>query len=106
MTVFSLISTLLLTNSALASVTKQFNYQGKLKNADGTLVTNGTYNIEFLIYDSLTSGNCLWSARGSCSTPTAKSVTASSGVFSTMLGESGDNTMIDRHKVKTFASFQ
>ena len=76
-----------------ASITKEISYQGKLTNTSGVAVADGTYNMKISIYDAVSSGNCLWTARGNCSTPTAKSVTVSNGIFSIMLGESGDNAL-------------
>lgn len=79
---------------AFASVNKQINYQGKLtRPSDGQPVADGSYNVIFRIYDAASGGNCLWSARGDCGSPTAKSVTTSGGVFTTILGEAGDSAM-------------
>jgi hypothetical protein len=81
-------------NTSQAAINKQFNYQGKLtRPSDGQPVTNGSYNMVLRIYDAASGGNCLWSARGSCVSPTAKSVTVTSGIFTTILGESGDNAL-------------
>src|SRR3989339_41915 len=79
-----------------AAVNKELNYQGKLQDSSGVPVADGAYNIIFTIYDAAVAGNAVWSAResdGSCLNdvaPSAKSVTISNGVFSTLLGESGD----------------
>jgi len=63
------------------------NFRGTLKNSDGTAVTDGSYSMKFSIYDASTSGNCLYTVRGSCGTPTAKTVTVTSGVFSSLIGD-------------------
>jgi len=79
-----------------AAVNKELNYQGKLQDSSSVPVADGAYNIIFTIYDAAVAGNAVWSAResdGSCLNdvaPSAKSVTISNGVFSTLLGESGD----------------
>jgi hypothetical protein len=78
-----------------AAINKQLNYQGKLQDADGITVPDGSYNIKFTIYDAASGGNILWTAResdgcGAPFNPTAKSISVTSGVFSTLLGETGD----------------
>lgn len=80
---------------AAPGIYKTLNYQGKLEDADGVTVADGAYNIKFTIYDAAAAGNVLWTAResdacGAAFSPSAKSVTATLGVFSTQLGESGD----------------
>jgi hypothetical protein len=80
---------------AAPGIYKVLNYQGKLEDADGVTVADGAYNIKFTIYDAAAAGNVLWTAResdacGAAFSPSAKSVTATLGVFSTQLGESGD----------------
>jgi len=82
--------------SAAPGIYKALNYQGKLEDTGGIPVADGPYNIIFTIYDAASGGNVLWTASesdavcGAPFTPQAKSVTVSKGVFSTMLGESGD----------------
>ncbi len=78
-----------------AAINKQLNYQGKLQDADGITVPDGSYNMKFTIYDAASGGNILWTARetdacGAPFNPDTKSINVSSGVFSTLLGESGD----------------
>ncbi|PIU11018.1 hypothetical protein COT27_00135, partial [Candidatus Kuenenbacteria bacterium CG08_land_8_20_14_0_20_37_23] len=81
--------------SAGAAINKAFNYQGKLMNASGNAVSDASYDIKFVIYDAETGGNCVWTVRGACVAPTAKSITTSGGLFSTLLGEAGDNALPD-----------
>jgi hypothetical protein len=77
-----------------ASINKAFNYQAKLLTlATNEPVADTNYNVIFSIYDDLTAGNCLWTSRGTCGTPTAKTVGTVNGIFSTILVESGDNAM-------------
>src|SRR3989344_8604456 len=63
---FSLFIILLLLLSPFANVSaainKQVNYQGKLTNSAGVAVADGTYNMEFVLYDDPTLGGAhiLW----------------------------------------------
>jgi len=77
--------------SAQATITKEISYQGKLTNASNVAVANGNYDMIIRIYDADSGGSCLWSAQGSCGSPTARSVAVANGIFSIMLGETGDN---------------
>jgi hypothetical protein len=72
---------------ALSAINKQLNYQGKLQDASGITVPDGTYNMKFSIYDASSGGNRLWTECGTTGTPTARSVSVYSGVFSVMLGD-------------------
>ena len=78
-----------------AAVNRQMNYQGKLTNGSDVAVADANYDFVVRIYDSDSGGNCLWSARGSCVSPTARSVAVSKGIFSIMLGDTvaGDNAL-------------
>lgn len=90
----AIVGLLLTTSLASAAINKQITYQGKLtRPSDGQPVTDGSYDLVIRVYDAASGGNCLWSVRGDCGTPTAKSVTTSGGVFTTNLGESGDNAL-------------
>jgi hypothetical protein len=77
--------------SSQAGVTKEISYQGKLTNASNVAVANGDYAMIIRIYDADSGGNCLWSAQGDCGSPEARNVTVANGIFSIMLGETGDN---------------
>ncbi len=60
--------------AASATVNHQINFQGKLTNANGTNVPNGTYNLEFKIYcggegDTLTTGS-----PADCNNPTQERI--------------------------------
>jgi len=41
---------------AATGINTQLNYQGKLNNADGTSVADGTYSLKFVIYDASSGG--------------------------------------------------
>jgi hypothetical protein len=80
-------------NLVSAAPDKVINYQGKLTDNSNVPVADTNYSIQFTIWDAVSGGNCLWSAQGSCGTPTAKTVATVGGVFSSMLGEAGDNAI-------------
>ena len=54
------------------------NYQGILTDNSGTIVTDGSYNLTFKLYDVQSSGNALWTE--------TQSVNVSSGIFNVILG--------------------
>jgi len=62
----------------LAQIPKTISYQGILKNADGTSVTDGTYSITFKLYDISTEGTPLWTEK--------QSLTVNAGIFNHILG--------------------
>ena len=64
-----------------AEIPQAINYQGKVTDAGGDPVVDGTYTMQFRIYDTATGGTELW-ASGSCL------VDVSGGIFAVMLGES------------------
>ncbi|TSC95566.1 MAG: hypothetical protein Athens101410_440, partial [Parcubacteria group bacterium Athens1014_10] len=80
---------------AQAAITKQINYQGRLVDSLNNTVSNGSYNIKFSIYNASSGGQCLWTARGTCASPTARAIVVSSSMFSIMLGDTtaGDNAL-------------
>ncbi len=68
-----------------AAINKQINYQGKLTDGDGVAVPDGTYNMEFILYDDpdLGGAHILWTE----TRIQANRVTVTSGLFSILLGE-------------------
>lgn len=74
--------------TTLAANPATINFQGKMVNADGTNVTNGTYTVIFRLYDTAaptTSGTC--SSNASCWwEETNTNVTTTNGVFQVELG--------------------
>ena len=88
------LSSTLFTFSSEASILKQINYQGKLTDLSDVAVGNGSYSMILRIYRT-SDGTCLWSARGTCGTPTARSVQVTDGIFSIALGDTvaGDNAI-------------
>jgi hypothetical protein len=76
-----------------AAPDKEINYQGKLTNDSDVAVADGNYSFKLTLYDAVSGGNCVWTSRGTCGTPTAKTIAVENGIFSTKLGESGDNAI-------------
>ncbi|MEM2947068.1 MAG: hypothetical protein QXN96_02380, partial [Candidatus Bathyarchaeia archaeon] len=72
-----------------AEINKQLNYQGKLQDADGITVPDGTYSMKFSIYDAPSGGSRLWTECGTTSSPVARRVQVLNGVFSVLLGDTG-----------------
>jgi hypothetical protein len=64
--------------AAQAQVPQLVNYQGKLTNADGTLVADGDYSLTFGIYTADVGGTLLWSE--------TQTVTITNGLFHVLLG--------------------
>jgi hypothetical protein len=68
----------LLCGQLLAAVPTAINYQGRLANAGGTVVPDGSYSIVFTIYDAASGGTSKWTE--------TQSVTTSGGLFAVLLG--------------------
>ena len=88
-----LIFTLLPIANVSAAINKQINYQGKLTTSAGVAVANGTYNMEFILYDDPTLGGAhiLWTETRT----TTDKVQVTSGLFSVLLGEVTALTGVD-----------
>jgi hypothetical protein len=69
-----------------AEIPQVMGYQGRITENTGIPVANGTYAMQFRIYDAETGGSLLWDS-GSLSVET------NAGVFSVMLGESPQPTL-------------
>lgn len=80
---------------AAEGISHTINYQGRLMDAGGSNVADGDYDMIFVIYDSLTGGNQLWSASTTNGLPTGTTTTVpvavKSGLFSILLGDTNDN---------------
>jgi len=79
------------TDQAQAATSNQLNFQGRLLSSSGNLVPDGDYNIEFKLYNQLTSTG---SSQGSCAgdtnclwTETRPTVRVQNGYFSVYLGD-------------------
>lgn len=65
--------------AATADIPRKMSYQGYLATAGGAPVTDGTYQLNFTLYDSAGGGTALWGE-------THASVSVESGVFHAILG--------------------
>jgi hypothetical protein len=74
----SLMLVLLVCSISLADVPQLLNYQGRLTDTIGDPL-NGSFSIQFLIYNDLTSGSVVWSE-------THPSVDVTDGVYQVLLG--------------------
>jgi hypothetical protein len=72
---------------AASGINRQINYQGRLLTSGGQSVSDGTYLLRLSLYDAASSGNRIWTAAGTTSTPTAVNVTVTNGLFSIQLGD-------------------
>lgn len=78
---------LLAPRSADAAIPKYLNFQGKLTAVSGgTNVADGTYAMQFKIYDASTSGSLLWTETFDQPSGACAKVQVTSGVFSVKLG--------------------
>ncbi|MBN1584821.1 hypothetical protein JW899_00425, partial [Candidatus Uhrbacteria bacterium] len=79
------------------SANMALNYQARITNSTGISLADGSKSVKFVIYDALSGGNCEYTARGTCSATESdqlgKDVTIANGSFSTVIGESGDNSL-------------
>ena len=79
-------------SQAATGINNTISYQGRLTDASGNTVANGSYAMAFIIYDASTAGTCKWSAKGTgtngCTAPTTTMpVTITDGDFSVQLGD-------------------
>lgn len=74
----SVLFILALSISANADVPRTFNYQGVLTESGGSVVSDGSYNMTFSIYDVATGGAALWQE--------ANTVSVTKGIFNVTLG--------------------
>ncbi len=69
---------------AYAAFNPEINYQGKLMDASGNTVADGSYNVEFKLYASLSGGAPIWTEDDLVSN--GQGAALKSGLFSLMLG--------------------
>lgn len=69
---------------AAQTVPYKVNFQGRLTNASGTVLT-GTYDMQFKLYTALTGGTLIWSETRTAANSNA--VTVTNGLFSVLIGE-------------------
>ncbi len=88
-----LISGFLAPSYAQAAINKQINYQGKLTNTSNVAVTDGSYNMRFKLYTSLTGGVAIWTEDNLVTN--GQGVPVTNGLFSIMLGSTTALTGVD-----------
>lgn len=77
----------LVAEAASGVITKQINYQGRLMDSGGSDVADGTYQMEFSLYDVASGGTPFWTATGTTAAPEKIPVTVNNGLFTVMLGD-------------------
>lgn len=78
---------LIIAGTATADVPGVMNFQGRLTDAGGTPVADGSYSVTFAIYDDSVGGSQVWTE--------TQSVTTTDGLFSVLLGEASPLANID-----------
>ena len=74
----SMVIIALLCGIGLSQIPQTLSYQGVLKEASGSIVPNGNYNLTFRIYSTASGGTALWTE--------AQSVAVTDGIFNVVLG--------------------
>ncbi len=72
---------------ANAAINPQINFQGKITNPDGTNIANGSYTIRYRLYTDPTLDAVAACGATTCRWEETKSVTVTSGIFQTALGD-------------------
>ena len=93
--IFGVVCVALVLFGAVSFSSAQFNpvinYQGKLTDATGVAVTDGTYEIEFNLYTQAVGGVAIWTE----TLDGADEVQVTNGLFSVMLGSTTPLTTVD-----------
>jgi hypothetical protein len=95
------------TASATAGINSQLNFQGKVVKSDGTNITDGTYNVEFKIYQDGTGtggGTLKWTEDRLISV--SNGVAFTSGVFQVNLGSITSLSTVDFNQNTLWLSVQ
>jgi hypothetical protein len=74
------------TAQAVQSVPYKINFQGRLTDASGNILANGTYNMKLRLYTAATSGTNAWEEDRIFGSPD-KRVTVQNGLFNIQLGD-------------------
>ncbi len=74
----TLLSLSISAGAQVSAVPAAMNFQGRLAKPDGTPVADGTYNVQFSVYNALTGGTLLWQR-------SVTGIPVKNGVFSTRL---------------------
>jgi hypothetical protein len=75
---------------AAQTVPYRINFQGRITNTSGTILSNGSYNMKFRIYNASSGGTLMWSEDRLVAS--SQSVSVTNGLFSVQLNEVA-NTM-------------
>ncbi len=85
------------TPTAEAAIPKYINFQGKLTAvSNGSNVANGTYAIQFKLYDAVSGGSLLWTETyDQAPTDPCQKIQVTNGVFNAKLGSCNALTSVD-----------
>ena len=83
------VSVFYLPSPVFSDVPQILNYQGKLTNTSGTLVTNGLYKMVFNLYAAASGGTTLWTETWDG----ASKVQVTNGLFNVLLGSVNTDTL-------------
>ncbi|MBI2120512.1 MAG: hypothetical protein HYT94_02720, partial [Parcubacteria group bacterium] len=84
-----------MSTEAEAAFNKEINYQGKLTNASGVPVADGTYHMTFRLYTTATSATTTNIWEEDRSTAAGNRITITGGLFSVLLGSSTSLTNVN-----------
>ena len=92
--VVALVATASLVLGAQSNRNKPLMYQGRLTTTSNIPVLDQNYAVSFVVYDALTSGNCLWatgasetSGQTNCSSIGTTSIAVAKGLFTSQIGD-------------------
>ncbi len=95
-----IVASLAAASQARAAVNKQINYQGKLTGTTNMAVADGSYNMRFRIYTTLSGGSPIWTetwCKGAACDGSGSDgrIAVTGGLFSTMLGSTTSLAGVD-----------
>ena len=73
-------------NNSIESVPRRISYQGLITKADGSPTEDGSYEVEFRVYNSADGGDLIWTE--------TQEVSVINGIISTVLGNTNPFTTI------------
>ena len=82
---------------------EQINYQGKLTNTAGTVVSDGDTCMKFRLMSASSGGTELWSETWTGAT---QKITTTSGLFSVLLGENTSLSYVNFNQASIYLEFQ
>ena len=84
-TIFGVFGTTV-TLAAAQTIPYKINFQGRLTDTSGNILTDGSYNIKFRLYDAVSSGTLLWT-ENRVVTGTDNRVATTNGLFNLQFGD-------------------